>query len=632
MNKPYSRSRIALTLLSLALLFTITFTSVWQNTTPTVYAQDAASDTPTPADIVTETPTPFLTETPTDPGTEATPTPSEPATTPSPTEILPTATLEPTLELTPTEILPEDFGGMNAFVVTSPVQLNVPYIDQVYVQYKKDGIRSPAYWNWCGAVSTAMALKFFGADTRDDVTASYDAFQNIYDSVNGNLYSRIPAYTAKFGVTTVIHYGAPTFTQIKAEIDAGRPIIMHNSLGGGHFFLLVGYGETDKVIVHDPFGNTLWGRTSTSKTNAPLVFNTSGQAVAQTNGRYVVYSMTQLKSIFKNDWESFTNNPIPRVTSLSPANVTVGSGDISVTVTGSGFVKGAVARWNGNKLPTSYVSSTQLKVTLAAGLFKSGTTAGISVFNHLPGGGVSNNAMFTVNNPKPTTKGLSHRVIAQTGPDLTITVNGTGFVPTSKVRWGSATLATTYVSSTQVQAIIPSALRKGVGGVTITVFNPTPAGGTSNSQTLAKADFYAPLSILSKHSGKAIDLADGSTADGAKIQQWAWARNDNQKWYMVPTGVSNEYWIVSAKSLKCLTMTGTGDGAALTQQTCSFGSSQRFTRISRGTTVQGTYYALKSSYSLKLLDVRDWSTADGAVIQQYAPAYGNNQLWYFKQP
>jgi len=87
---------------------------------------------------------------------------------------------------------------------------------------------------------------------------------------------------------------------------------------------------------------------------------------------------------------------------LASANVTsawVGSGPITVTLTGTGFVAGAVTQWNGAVLPTSLVSSTQLTATISVANLSSPGTAAITVFNPSPGGGISRAVSFVVSQP-----------------------------------------------------------------------------------------------------------------------------------------------------------------------------------------------------------------------------------------
>ena len=59
-------------------------------------------------------------------------------------------------------------------------------------------------------------------------------------------------------------------------------------------------------------------------------------------------------------------NPVPAVTSASPASLAVNSGNNTLTITGSNFVPGAVVLWNGSVRTTTFVSSTQISVAIAA--------------------------------------------------------------------------------------------------------------------------------------------------------------------------------------------------------------------------------------------------------------------------
>jgi hypothetical protein len=65
---------------------------------------------------------------------------------------------------------------------------------------------------------------------------------------------------------------------------------------------------------------------------------------------------------------------------------------------------------------------------------------------------------------------------------FTLTVNGTGFVNGSAVRWNAGDRVTTFVSSTQLTAAIPATDIAVAGTAQVTVFNPVPGGGTSNSR------------------------------------------------------------------------------------------------------------------------------------------------------
>jgi hypothetical protein len=67
------------------------------------------------------------------------------------------------------------------------------------------------------------------------------------------------------------------------------------------------------------------------------------------------------------------------------------------------------------------------------------------------------------------------------GPQFTLTLNGTGFVSTSVVNWNGSALATQFVSQSQLTATVPAANIATASTGWVTVVNPAPGGGTSNT-------------------------------------------------------------------------------------------------------------------------------------------------------
>ena len=63
---------------------------------------------------------------------------------------------------------------------------------------------------------------------------------------------------------------------------------------------------------------------------------------------------------------------------------------------------------------------------------------------------------------------------------FTLTVNGTGFVWDSVVKWSGSARATTFVSKSQLKATILFSDVAKPGTASVTVINPSPGGGTSN--------------------------------------------------------------------------------------------------------------------------------------------------------
>ena len=60
------------------------------------------------------------------------------------------------------------------------------------------------------------------------------------------------------------------------------------------------------------------------------------------------------------------NAPAPILTSISPTSATVGDPDTTITLTGSSFVNGSTADFNGTPLATTFVSATELTAVIPA--------------------------------------------------------------------------------------------------------------------------------------------------------------------------------------------------------------------------------------------------------------------------
>ncbi len=66
------------------------------------------------------------------------------------------------------------------------------------------------------------------------------------------------------------------------------------------------------------------------------------------------------------------------------------------------------------------------------------------------------------------------------GGDFILTVNGTGFVSNSVVKWNGTALATQFVNGSQLTATVPAADIATASTAWVTVLNPAPGGGTSS--------------------------------------------------------------------------------------------------------------------------------------------------------
>ena len=71
------------------------------------------------------------------------------------------------------------------------------------------------------------------------------------------------------------------------------------------------------------------------------------------------------------------------------------------------------------------------------------------------------------------------------GPAFTLSVVGSNLLPSSTVQWDGDNLQTTFVSSELVTAAVPATRLSPPGPDAVTVVNPAPGGGTSNSLNFA---------------------------------------------------------------------------------------------------------------------------------------------------
>ncbi|MBC7530141.1 MAG: RICIN domain-containing protein [Oligoflexus sp.] len=184
-----------------------------------------------------------------------------------------------------------------------------------------------------------------------------------------------------------------------------------------------------------------------------------------------------------------------------------------------------------------------------------------------------------------------------------------------------------------------------------------------------------------KHSNKCLDVSDVSSTPGALVHQWECVNADNQDWYFRPAqafpAANTEFQLVSRNSGKCLDVLNHGlyNGEKLQQWTCTGEPHQKFRVVVQGSegrfalvgvqsgktvsvenssfesgatvyqwdfqnaynqmvtlspSVDGSY-VVHFSHSNKCLDVAAESKVDGAKVQQWDCDSKSNQDWYIKQ-
>jgi hypothetical protein len=231
------------------------------------------------------------------------------------------------------------------------------------------------------------------------------------------------------------------------------------------------------AVSNDPTAVTLTTAASNGATGNGAVYF----AVAQDTGAPRILTITAGCQTFTIT-QGF--NPVPAITSLQPSSVVAGSSAFTLTVNGSNFVNTSVVNFNGAPRATTFVNATQLTAAIFAPDVITIGTAQITVTNPVPGGGTSNSTNFSITggtNPAPTITSLSPTGVTAGSGALTLTVTGTNFLNTSVVNFAGSPRTTTFVNATQLTAAILATDVTSARAPAITVTNPTPGGGTSNS-------------------------------------------------------------------------------------------------------------------------------------------------------
>ncbi|WP_228472808.1 RICIN domain-containing protein [Streptomyces cyaneochromogenes] len=147
------------------------------------------------------------------------------------------------------------------------------------------------------------------------------------------------------------------------------------------------------------------------------------------------------------------------------------------------------------------------------------------------------------------------------------------------------------------------------------------ATGTAQAATVDTSAWYA---LVNRGSGKALDVAGASTADGAGVTQWSRMDSANQRFQFVDSG-GGYYRLKAQHSGKVLDVLNysTADQADVVQWGDANGTNQQF----RLADSSDGYVRLINRNSGKALEVQNASTADGGKVVQFADWGGANQQW-----
>jgi 6-phosphogluconolactonase (cycloisomerase 2 family) len=225
--------------------------------------------------------------------------------------------------------------------------------------------------------------------------------------------------------------------------------------------------------------------------------------------------------------QSLDNQPppsTPQITTISPNTAVAGGTAFTLTINGTNFVAASMVNFGGSAAATTFVNSTQLTAAIPAASIASTGTMAVTVTNPAPGGGTSNAVNFTVTSSGSTVPTISflYPSCAPAGEqfvdsvDNQMTVVGQNFVPGSVVRWNGSDRPTTFDENVVLTAQISASDIAAAGTAAVTVFNPGPGGGTSNTSTFTiTTGAVDPQSIAVDPAGKfAYVASEGCDAQG----------------------------------------------------------------------------------------------------------------------
>lgn len=250
-------------------------------------------------------------------------------------------------------------------------------------------------------------------------------------------------------------------------------IIVFNGGGFGHVAIVKSVTSTQVQIIEENFNYAgVYGLSYSQATNR-ISPRPGGHG-----GVFIVVGWLREASTIRN-------NPVPTIAQLSPHSALAGSNEQKLTITGTGFIPESVVTFNGAALTTTYIGSTALTASLSRTNLETAGSFQVVVVNPGPGGGRSSLASFSVNDPVPTITSVWPQSLSVGSAPQPLTINGTGFVPTSSLTLNSTARAPTYVSASQVIIPLRASDLASAGNYPVVVTNPSPGGGASPAKDFA---------------------------------------------------------------------------------------------------------------------------------------------------
>ncbi len=215
----------------------------------------------------------------------------------------------------------------------------------------------------------------------------------------------------------------------------------------------------------------------------------------------------------------------PAITAVSTGVIPINSGDYALTLTDAagGYYNppawpdgGTVGTVDNVPVPTAWLSPTQVTLTIPASVTSVPGVKAIRVVNPTVGGGGGTSAPTNISVSAPTTTGLGFATRVRGFDPYLLRVTGTNLTASDAVHYRGAPLATTYVSGTALDGLIPASVLAVAGAGDVTVVTAT--GYETNAQTFTVLGWeYMEIGTTLRGYYPASTLVDDGTG---RASQW----------------------------------------------------------------------------------------------------------------
>lgn len=205
-------------------------------------------------------------------------------------------------------------------------------------------------------------------------------------------------------------------------------------------------------------------------------------------------------------------NPTPTLSSLSPNSAKAGGPSFTLTVNGSDFVGGAIVKWGGVALTTTYVSSTQVTASVPAANIATVGTVNVTVLNPTPTSGESTPLTFGITQVGAQLVLSDSKNPSKVGETVTFTatltqaydkLRGRNVVPSGTVTFtvDSQVAVTRTVDANGIATYTTSSLPKGthtIGAAYSGDVNLAPAQANPLTHVVGSVSVYLPEINMTK--------------------------------------------------------------------------------------------------------------------------------------